>query len=138
MGLPAGLSAPLSSPFLQRRELGHEAGGVSAETSPQSGSGKAQEPGESCVQMGLTTVWVKLSNCLICDCRRVQGLSVHSDASASVSQALRSPLPPGEPSLAVGGGGRFPLFGEGCPSVLSYMDESGLEQEEGKSEVTCM
>lgn len=63
---------------------------------------------------------------------------MHSDTSSSVSRAFCSPLPPGEPSLALGASGRFPRLGEGCPSVLSYMDENGLEQEEGKSEVTCM
>lgn len=70
----------------------------------------------------------------------MQVVSVHSDVSSSVGRALCSPAPPGESSLAVGGGGgrRFPMFGEGCPSVLSYMDENGLEQDEGTSEVTCM
>lgn len=63
---------------------------------------------------------------------------MHSGGSSSVGRALCSPAPPGESSLAVGGSRRFPMFGEGCPSVLSYMDENGLEQDEGTSEVTCM
>ncbi|TNN03790.1 raftlin-2 [Takifugu rubripes] len=65
-------------------------------------------------------------------------VSVHSDVSSSVSRALCNPVPPDESSLAVGGSRRFPMFGEGRPSVLSYMDENGLEQDEGTSEVTCM
>lgn len=63
---------------------------------------------------------------------------MHGDVPGSVSRALCSPVPLDESSLAVGGSRRFPTFGEGCPSVLSYMDENGLEQDEGTSEVTCM
>lgn len=145
---PHPLRLQLSSLSLQRRELGHEAGGVSAAAGPKSGSGKAREPGEPrirkdqiCKWAVRKTDWLKFSDRLIGDCWRVQVASVHSDASGSVRRDLCSPLPPGELSLMVGGGssgGRFPLFGEGCPSVLSYMDENGMEQEEGKSEVTCM
>lgn len=71
-------------------------------------------------------------------CLRVQVVSLHCDVSSSVNRALCNPVPPDESSLAVGGTRRFPMFGEGCPSVLSYMDENGLEQDEGTSEVTCM
>lgn len=131
------LAALLSSLSPQRRELGHKAGGVSAEAGPRPGSGTAQEPGETWSR-GDWLWTMRRFHRLISDCWRAQVVSVHSGTSGCVSRAYCSPLPPGEPSLAVGGSGRFPLFRDGCPSVLSYMDESGLEQEEGKSEVTCM
>lgn len=65
-------------------------------------------------------------------------LCLQSVSSHSVSLAVSSSGPPDNLSLAAGGIGGFPVFGEGYSSALSHMEEGVFEQEEGKAEVTCI
>ncbi|XP_038154413.1 raftlin-2 [Cyprinodon tularosa] len=55
----------------------------------------------------------------------------HSDVSSRSA-------PTDDLSPTAGGIGGFPVFGGGFSSSLSHLEEGGLEQEEGKAEVTCM
>ncbi|XP_047456668.1 raftlin-2 [Mugil cephalus] len=70
---------------------------------------------------------------------RNQSLSVQSDVSSrSASQAVGSPDPPDDLRPNMGGIGGFPVFEGGFPASMSHLEEGGFEQDEGKSEVTCM
>ncbi|XP_061579197.1 raftlin-2 [Cololabis saira] len=71
---------------------------------------------------------------------RTQPASLPSTVSSArpMSLAAGGSSPSDDFCPAAGGIGGFPVFGGGFPSSLSHLEEGGLEQDEGKAEVTCM